>query len=667
MSRARSLTAVLAVAALALSPLITASPAQAAPGDIVGEVIDGAAWPDGTLAQFVEGEAYSDQLRAPFELDDRYHDPGWEVGGDFPAGLTPTLVGLDRLSITGTPSSAADFEFTVSWYGTEGDFAQIRFTGTVESTKIATTPTLDVTSPVTPYGGISVEVAVPGDGVSGTPTGTVEIWTDPATFGRSEMLLVGPLAGGAFSGMLAIPISDVGGSRGFLVKYLGDGVYAPSTSAIAATMPYIPAASGEVRLNGLPVEGATVRLLDAASPSSGAIVSMTTGADGAFELEPAAPTISTVSDAFVVEAELPSGDLIYYNAALDPGVADVALASSVSRLSWTDPLDIIQEVLPVWSETALATPRIGSAYSDSVTATSPDAVTYTVSAGSVPSGLTLNPDGTLTGTPSCADEPCTYSFTIRAANSVGAITQPYSGTLLPAGVPPTWTDDVLPTDLQVGTAVSDAVAATGDPTITYAVTTGTLPPGLDLSTSTGAVTGTPTTSGDYSFTISASNEFGTITADFDVTVAAAPELDLVLNFAAGTRVGDATTDISADGLRVGSTYTLTMHSKPVVLYTGTIGATGGFGHRVSIPANTPPGPHELILQGVAPDGTIMTARAWFVLLPNGRIGGISYVGPFGALALTGAEPGPVLGLAGLLIAGGVVALGLRRRIVSHGR
>ena len=38
-------------------------------------------------------------------------------------------------------------------------------------------------------------------------------------------------------------------------------------------------------------------------------------------------------------------------------------------------------------------------------------------------------------------------------------------------------------------------------TFSYSITGGALPPGLTLNTATGAVTGTPTTEGHYTFTI----------------------------------------------------------------------------------------------------------------------------------------------------------------------
>jgi hypothetical protein len=57
-------------------------------------------------------------------------------------------------------------------------------------------------------------------------------------------------------------------------------------------------------------------------------------------------------------------------------------------------------------------------------------MTYSVTSGSLPSGITLNSDGTVTGTPTAKGA---YSFTIKASNGIGSdITASFSGTVLNA-------------------------------------------------------------------------------------------------------------------------------------------------------------------------------------------------------------------------------------------
>lgn len=109
---------------------------------------------------------------------------------------------------------------------------------------------------------------------------------------------------------------------------------------------------------------------------------------------------------------------------------------------------------------------------------------------------------------------------IRAVNNQtgGIYEQDVTGTASspPATYPPSWSDNSLATPV-AGVAYSDGVSATNSPT--YSISVGSLPAGLSLNTSTGAVTGTPTVSGAYSFTIQASNGDGTITQAFSGNIA----------------------------------------------------------------------------------------------------------------------------------------------------
>lgn len=71
-----------------------------------------------------------------------------------------------------------------------------------------------------------------------------------------------------------------------------------------------------------------------------------------------------------------------------------------------------------------------------------------------------------------------------------------------------------------GTAYpSTTFTATGSPTITWSVTAGALPPGMTLSASTGAYSGTPTAGGTFSFTVTATNSTGSDSDPYSHTIA----------------------------------------------------------------------------------------------------------------------------------------------------
>lgn len=79
----------------------------------------------------------------------------------------------------------------------------------------------------------------------------------------------------------------------------------------------------------------------------------------------------------------------------------------------------------------------------------------------------------------------------------------------------------------VGEAYSYGLAALGGGTITWSISSGTLPAGLNLSGST--ISGTPTTAGDSTFTLMATNANGSDTASYTVTINAAPTYGIGLS------------------------------------------------------------------------------------------------------------------------------------------
>lgn len=85
--------------------------------------------------------------------------------------------------------------------------------------------------------------------------------------------------------------------------------------------------------------------------------------------------------------------------------------------------------------------------------------------------------------------------------------------------PSGWDDSAISQDFRVGIPYSDAVARTPGGTIAYSVSSGSLPGGISLNSSTGAIAGTPTTQGKFSFTITATaNGIDPINLTFTVYV-----------------------------------------------------------------------------------------------------------------------------------------------------
>jgi hypothetical protein len=86
-------------------------------------------------------------------------------------------------------------------------------------------------------------------------------------------------------------------------------------------------------------------------------------------------------------------------------------------------------VAPSWTSFTFGNGVVGSAYSQTFSANGSVPITYTVSTGSLPPGLSLTGTGgnTVSGTPTTAG---VYSFTLQATNSFGTAFFPTSITVV---------------------------------------------------------------------------------------------------------------------------------------------------------------------------------------------------------------------------------------------
>lgn len=231
------------------------------------------------------------------------------------------------------------------------------------------------------------------------------------------------------------------------------------------------------------------------------------------------------------------------------------------------------------SPTSLSNGTVGTSYSASITASggvSP--YTYTVSSGTLPTGLSLTSGGTLSGTPTTVS---TSSFIVKAtdANANGAIegTRSYSMTVVAAipNITVASSNDPLPDEKAYSVANTTTFTATGGTSpYTYAVTSGTVPTGMSLS-SGGVLSGTPTQVVAAHLTVTATDAHGyTGTKDVILNVKA-PTISISPSSITAATGGVAySATITASGGSGGYSYSIIAGSLPTGLSLTTVSNQG---------------------------------------------------------------------------------------------
>jgi hypothetical protein len=184
-----------------------------------------------------------------------------------------------------------------------------------------------------------------------------------------------------------------------------------------------------------------------------------------------------------------------------PSATDISLSDCL--IKQPSPLAI--------ATTALPGGKVGDAYNQTLAASGgvPGYV-WSLNTGSnpLPAGLTLNPAGVISGTPTTEGA---NTITIKVTDSTGASTtkaftlviQTISQPPPPPPPPPSLT--ITTTGLSggtIGTAYSAALASAGGTGAkSWSISAGTLPAGLSLDAATGVISGTPTAAGTSTFTV----------------------------------------------------------------------------------------------------------------------------------------------------------------------
>lgn len=177
---------------------------------------------------------------------------------------------------------------------------------------------------------------------------------------------------------------------------------------------------------------------------------------------------------------------------VDDGIGITTIAVSIDVAALPD----------ITTTSPLANGEQGLAYTPvTITATGgTGALSFAVTSGALPPGMSLSSGGVLDGTPTAAGA---YNFTVTATDTLNISgNQVFDITIDP---PSTGSPNITTTTLPNGTEGQvygpETIAATGGAVpYTFALTSGSLPTGLSLSTA-GVVTGTPTVTGVFMFDV----------------------------------------------------------------------------------------------------------------------------------------------------------------------
>jgi hypothetical protein len=487
-----------------------------------------------------------------------------KTSGTLPTGLTFSSSGV----LSGTPTAAntsPGFTFTVTATDTLGATGSKSFTVIINPAVTITTTTL-----------ANWTVNQPGYSQTISATGGTGAKTFAATAGTLPTGLA-LSSGGALSGT-----PSATGTYTFTVT-------ATDTVAASGSQSYTVTINPAVTITTTSLASWTVN-----QPGYNQTITATGGTPGYTFAKSAGnlPTGLTLSSAGVL-AGMPTvvGNYVFAITATDSTGATGSQSFSVV----INPTVVITTTtLPSWTVNQ-------PGYSATVTAIGgTGAKTFSRTAGTLPTGLTLSSVGVLSGTPTATG---TYSFTIKATDTINVSgSQSYTVVINPT-VAITTTALVNWTVNQPG--YSQTISATGGTGAkTFATTAGTLPTGLTLG-SGGVLSGTPSATGTYTFTVTATDTVGatanqsymvTINSAVTITTATLPDGTLTIPYsqtisalggtgsktfatASGTLPTGLT--LSSAGVLSGTPTALGTYSFTVTA-TDTVGASGSQSYTVTI-------------------------------------------------------------------------------------
>lgn len=391
------------------------------------------------------------------------------------SGSIPPGLSLSGNTISGTPTQRGAYAFTIRATDSASASGVRSFSGS------AANPTLTI-APATPSAAQGLAYSVTFTASGGVPgyTFAYENGTLPPGLSLSGATLSGtPTTQGSYTFGIRVTDSSTGTGSYAEVKSVTLQVVAPPTISISPST--VPGATVAVAYSQtLSASGGT-------APYGFAITAGTL---------PAGLSLNT-STGTLTGTPSAAGTFNFTVTATD---ANSFTGSRAYTLVVAAPTIVI-------APTTLPNGTVATAYSQGVSASGGIATySYTITAGALPAGLTLSSTGSLSGTPTAGG---TFNFTLTATDSSTGAGAPHTGSRaysMSISAPTITLPATTLADGTQGVAYTATLnaASGGTPSYTYAVTAGSLPPGITLS-STGTLSGTPTSAGTSNFAVTATD------------------------------------------------------------------------------------------------------------------------------------------------------------------
>ncbi|HWR53914.1 MAG TPA: putative Ig domain-containing protein [Bryobacteraceae bacterium] len=202
-------------------------------------------------------------------------------------------------------------------------------------------------------------------------------------------------------------------------------------------------------------------------------------------------------------------------------------ATDAKKLIATRPLTILVVVPMIEIRTqSLPGGQLNQPYSATLAADGGEPpISWSVTQGSLPGGLSLDAAGSITGKPNAKG---TFAFTVTATDPSGQ--KALHGYEIAVTNAPVNIITAALSAARTGAAYTAAMTAEGGAgTYVWSIAAGSLPPGLSLDAGTGSITGTPALPGENNITIEVKDEAGTSASRSYVLRVAPPLLAAALS------------------------------------------------------------------------------------------------------------------------------------------